>query len=131
MTYEVRFHLQSGPNFRKWQVKTMQGSRKAKVAYYDPNEVQLELKECTLVNKLGKARKVHKAQRKDVSGWILCKEVTATQTPTDGLERLFYNPIKNFHWLREGDGGEFQWDGTEFQTLVTNGRQVYVLAERE
>jgi hypothetical protein len=130
MTYEVRFHLQSGQNFRKWQVKAMQGRKKAKVVYYDPNEVQLELKECTLVNKLGKAKKVHKEGVKDVSGWITCKEVLTTQTPTDGLERLFYNPIKNLHWRREGDEGEFQWDGTEFNTLVTAGRQVYVLEER-
>lgn len=130
MTYEVRFHLQSGKNFRKWQVKAINGLNK-QVAYYDPNEVQLELKECTLVNKLGKARKAHKAQRKDVSGWITCKEVTATQTPTEGLERLFYNPIKNLHWRREADEGEFQWDGTQYQTLVTGGRQVYVLEERQ
>jgi hypothetical protein len=129
MTYEVRFHLQSGKNFRKWQVKAINGLNK-QVAYYDPNEVQLELKECTLVNKLGKARKVHKEGVKDVSGWITCKEVLTTQTPTDGLERLFYNPIKNLHWRREADEGEFQWDGTEFHTLVTGGRQVYVLEER-
>jgi len=128
--HEVRFHLQSGPNFRKWQVKTINGRNK-KVAYYDPNEVQLELKECTLVNKLGKARKVHKEGVKDVSGWITCKEVLTTQNPTDGLERLFYNPIKNVNWRRESDEGEFQWDGTQYQTLITGGRQVYVLEERE
>jgi hypothetical protein len=129
-THEVRFHLQSGKNFSKWQVKIMEGRKKVSVRYYDPQEVQLELLGCRLVNKIGKAKKVHKAQKKDVSGWILCKEVVLSQNPTEGLEKLFYNPILDVHWRREGDEGEFQWDETEYCTLVTQGRQVYILEER-
>lgn len=128
---EVRFHLLSGQNYRKWQVKVMQGRKKISVHYFDPNEVQLEMRDCRLANDLKKAMKVHKEQSKDVTGSVHCAEVVLTQVPTDGLERLFYNPIRDVHWRREGDEGEFQWDGTQFHTLVTQGRQVYVLEERE
>jgi len=128
---EVRFHLLSGQNYRKWQVKVMQGRKKISVHYFDPNEVQLEMRGCRLANNLKKAMKVHEEQSKDVTGSVHCEEVALTQVPTDGLERLFYNPIKNPHWRRESDSGEFAWDGTEYHTLVTNGRQVYILEERE
>ena len=127
---EVRFHLLKGKNFRKWQVKVMRGRTKVSVQYYDPNEVQLELKDCRLANNLKKSAKVHKAQKKDVSGWVHCEEVEVTRLPTEGLERLFYNPIKNIHWRRESDEGEFAWDESTYSTLVTGGRQVYILEER-
>ncbi|NCA17901.1 MAG: hypothetical protein EBS90_12815, partial [Betaproteobacteria bacterium] len=99
--------------------------------YFDPGEVQLEMRCCRLANDLKKAMKVNKEQSKDVSGAVHCEEVVLTRVPTDGLERLFYNPIKNIHWRRESDEGEFSWDETEYHTLVTNGRQVYILEERE
>jgi hypothetical protein len=127
---EVRFHLLAGVNYRKWQVKVMQGRRKISAHYFDPGEVQLEMRGCRLANDLKKSIKVHKAKKKDVSGSVHCDEVVLVQVPTDGLERLFYNPIRDVHWRREGDSGEFAWDGTEYQTLVTNGRQVYILQER-
>lgn len=127
---EVRFHLAAGRNFRKWQVKVMRGRTKVSVRYYDPSEVQLELRGCRLANDLKKAAKVHKAQKKDVSGWVHCEEVEVTSLPTEGLERLFYNPIRDVHWRREGDEGEFHWDDSTYSTLVTGGRQVYILEER-
>jgi len=128
---EVRFHLLNGQNYRKWQVKVMKGRKKISAHYFDPSEVQLEMRGCRLANDLKKAMKVHKEQSKDVTGAVHCQEISLVHVPTEGLERLFYNPIKNVHWRREADEGEFQWDGTEFQTLVTGGRQVYVLEERE
>jgi hypothetical protein len=127
---EVRFHLLSGENYRKWQVKVMQGRKKISAHYFDPGEVQLEMRGCRLANDLKKAMKVNKEQSKDVTGAVHCEEVWFTHVPTDGLERIFYNPIRDIHWRREGDAGEFAWDGTEYQTLVTKGRQVYILEER-
>lgn len=127
---EVRFHLLKGQNFRKWQVKVMQGRKKISAHYFDPSEVQLEMHGCRLANDLKKAMKVNREQSKDVSGAVHCDEVILTQVPTEGLERIFYNPIRDIHWRRESDEGEFAWDGTEYQTLVTQGRQVYILEER-
>lgn len=128
---EVRFHLGAGENYRKWQVKVLDGRRKVRVYYLDPSRHRLEMRGCRLVNKINKARKVHAAGVKDVSGWIRCDEVLLSETPVDGLERLFYNPIKDVRWRREGDAGDFDWDDTEYATLVTEGRQVYILEEHE
>ena len=128
---EVRFHLQAGENYRKWQVKVLEGRRKVRVYYLAPAEHRLELRGCRLVNKINRAKKVHEAGVKDVSGWIRCEEVFTSELPAEGLERLHYNPIKDVHWRREGDDGESAWDDTEYATLVTEGRQVYILEEHE
>lgn len=89
---EVRFHLQAGRNYMKWQVKVVRGGRKVEVRYFDPAEHRLELRGCRLVNKINKAKKVHEAGVKDVSGWIECEEVLTSDLPVEGLERLFLQP---------------------------------------
>ena len=124
--YSVRFHLASGRNYMKWQVR-----RGKSVRYYDPSTCQLELIGCKLINKVNKAKKVHAAGKKDVSGWVSCEYIAINNDiPVDNLEKLYYNPIKNIHWRRESDCGEFDWDNSEYATLVTNGKQVYILEER-
>ena len=124
--YRVRFHLQSGPHFKKWQIR--QGRN---VVYVDPSKDNLEMVGCKLVNKINKAKKVFERGVKDVAGWIECERVVINnENPIDNLERLFYNPIVDVNWRRESDSGEFAWDNTEYATLVTSGKQVYVLEER-
>lgn len=132
---EVRFHLSPGENYKKWQVKIMKNNRKVHIYYMDPNEVQLELIGCKLINKVNKAKKVHDAGVKDVSGWIKCDDFIPRGNfwplePIDNLEKLYYNPIKDIHWRRESDYCEFSWDDTEYATLITQGKQVYILEER-
>jgi len=128
---EVRFHLLNGQNYRKWQVNIMQGKRRVDQYYVDPTEYQLEMRGCKLVNKVARAKWVNKKQKKNVSGWVQCEEVMLRKDlPIDGLEKLYYNPIKDIRWRRESDAGEFEWDDYEFDTLVTDGRQVHVLEER-
>ena len=128
---EVRFHLLNGQNYRKWQVNIMQGKRRVDQFYVDPTEYQLEMRGCKLVNKVARAKWVNKKQKKNVSGWVQCEEVMLRKDlPVDGLEKLYYNPIKDIRWRRESDAGEFEWDDYEFDTLVTDGRQVHVLEER-
>ena len=124
--YRVRFHLQSGRNYMKWQIRHGKN-----VIYVDPSKDNLEMVGCKLVNKLNKARKVHKAGVKDVAGWVECERVMINnENPVDNLERLFYNPIRDVHWRRESDSGEFDWDNSEYATLITNNKQVYILEER-
>jgi esterase/lipase superfamily enzyme len=114
-----------------WQVKVMQGSKKMDVYYYNPSDYQLELVNCKLVNRPSKANQVFEKGVHDVSGWVKCSEVILRKNvPVDNLEKLFYNPIRDPHWRRESDSNEFVWDNSEFTTLVTNGKQVYVLEER-
>jgi hypothetical protein len=128
---EVRFHLLNGKNYRKWQVNIMQGKKRVDQFYVDPTEYQLEMRGCKLVNKVARAKWVNKKQKKNVSGWVQCEEVMLRKDlPVDGLEKLYYNPIKDIRWRRESDAGEFEWDDYEFDTLVTEGRQVHVLEER-
>jgi hypothetical protein len=129
---EVRFHLGRGNNYMKWQVRIKQGARTVDIYYYDPAEYQLEMRGCKLINKLNKAKKVHKAGVKDVAGWVRCEEVRPIKNiPVDDLEKLYYNPIRDPHWRRESDSNEFVWDNSEYSTLITNNKQVYVLEERE
>lgn len=124
--YRVRFHLQSGRNYMKWQIRHGKN-----VMYVDPCENNLEMVGCKLINKLNKAKKVNAAGVKDVAGWVECERVMINnENPTDNLERLFYNPIKDVHWRRDSDNGEFAWDNTEYATLITNNKQVYILEER-
>jgi len=127
---KVRFHLLNGPNYKKWQVSVMQGKKRVDQFYVDPTEYQLEMVRCKLVNKLNKAKKVYEAGKKDVSGWVECEEVILTkECPIDNLEKLYYNPILDPRWRRDGDDGEFEWDDSEYAALITSGKQVYILEE--
>ena len=132
---EVRFHLSKCEHYMHWQLKVMRGREKVEVCYYDPKEYQLEMRGCKLVNKPNKAKKVFEAGVHDVSGWVKCEELMLRKTffpklPIDNLEKLFYNPLRDPHWRRESDNNEFVWDGSEYATLLTNGKQVYILEER-
>ena len=129
---EVRFHLGRGEHYMHWQIKIMQGRKKVDEYYYDPFYYQLEMFGCKLVNKANKAKKVHEAGVKDVSGWVECEEVAINnEIGVDNLEKLYYNPIRDPHWRRESDSNEFVWDNSEYATLITSGKQVYVLEERK
>ena len=128
---EVRFHLGSGKNYLHWQVKIMCGREKVDVYYYDPAYYQLEMIGCKLVNQPNKAKKVFERGVHDVSGWVKCDEVMINnEVGVDDLEKLYYNPIRDPHWRRESDSNEFIWDNSEYATLITSGKQVYVLEER-
>ena len=128
---EVRFHLGKGQHFKHWQIKIMQGREKVDEFYYDPFYYQLEMVGCKLVNNVNKAKKVHAAGVKDVSGWVECEEVIINnEIGVDNLEKLYYNPIRDIHWRRESDDGEFAWDDSQYATLITQDRQVYILEER-
>jgi len=132
---EVRFHLSNGEHYMHWQLKVKQGGKTVDVYYYDPKEYQLEMRGCKLVNKVARAKWVNKKQKKNVSGWVQCEEVMLRKDfypslPVDNLEKLYYNPIRDVHWRRESDCGEHVWDNSEYDTLVTDGRQVHILEER-
>ena len=86
--------------------------------------------DCRLVNQPNKAKKVFEAGVHDVSGWVHCAEVVPRKTvPIDNLEGLYYNPVRDPYWRREGYSNEFIWDGSEYSTLITKGKQVYILEE--
>ena len=118
-----------------WQIKVKQGGKTVEVCYYDPAEYQLEMRGCILWNRPNKAKQVFEAGVHDVSGWVRCEEVMLRKDfypilPVDNLEKLYYNPLRDPHWRRESDCNEFVWDNTEYATLITGGKQVYILEER-
>jgi hypothetical protein len=109
----------------------MQENKSEKVCYYDPAYYQLELIGCKLINKINRAKKVNANGVKDVSGWIRCREVRINnEVGVDNLEKLYYNPIRDVHWRRESDSGQFVWDDSTYETLITQQNQVYILEER-
>jgi len=113
-----------------WQIRGNDGS----VQYWNPKEWSLELCRCRLVNKINEAKRVHNAGVKDVCGWVECDNyyvspATEELYPIDNLERIRYNPIVDPYWRRDGDDDTFDWDGSEFDTLITEGNKVYILEE--
>ena len=128
MKYRVRFHLQRGEHYMHWQVRGWDGS----VQYFDPNEYQIEMLGCNLVNKIGVAKRVNNEGVKDVCGWVECDNYhvyPSDNVSIEGMESLSYNPIKDIHWRRSGDDGDFDWDNYYFDWLLTNGNRVYILEE--
>ena len=127
--YKVRFHLGAGEHFMHWQIKAWDGS----VKYVDPAKYDIEMLGCTLVNKINKARKVHNAGVKDVCGWVECENFFIHRAGTfpiyHELERLHFNPIRDVHWRRDDDAGDFAWDGCWFDSLITQDKGVYVIEE--
>jgi len=128
MKYQIRFHLARGEHYMHWQIKAYDGS----VQYINPAKQDIEMIGCKLVNKIGAAKRVNSRGVKDVCGWIECDNYWPRyidDIPIYGLERLSYNPIRDIHWRRASDDGEFSWDNSEYDSLVTNGSSVYVLEE--
>ena len=85
--FEVRFHLQSGKNYKKWQAKLRIKNSVEKVYYYDPFSVQLLLKDCVLINKKNEAKKVNAAGKRDVCGWIKCREIEVKKSGEIAVEQ--------------------------------------------
>jgi len=130
MKYRVRFHLQRGEHYMHWQIRAWEGT----VKYLDPNKYQIEMRDCYLVNKINTARKVNLAGRKDVCGWVECDNFDIYEKDsicTKYMDKLSYNPIRDVHWRRSGDDGEFSWDNTNYVSLITEGNSVYVVEDQD
>lgn len=126
--YKIRFHLARGEHYMHWQIKGSDNS----VQYVDPAQYQIEMTGCKLVNQIGVARRVNDNGVKDVCGWISCDNffIHPNDTiPTEDMESLSYNPIRDIHWRRSGDDGEFVWDNSRYDCLVTNSNKVLVCEE--
>lgn len=98
LIYKVRFHLQKGPNYLKWQVRAPDGS----VSYYDPKEFSLVMINCKLKNRVKTAQKIHDGADKSVCAWIECKQINVYQEvlSTNTLYgTLSYNPKVHPHWV--------------------------------
>lgn len=66
---KVRYHLQHGPDYMKWQFK-----RAGEVLFYlEPAKNVVKLTNCVLHNNTKLAEKIYMGKNKDVCAWIRCK----------------------------------------------------------
>jgi len=101
MRNKVRFNLSRGENYMKWKVMYTDG----RVEYYNPAEVQIVMKGCTLKNSRTAAQKIFTGiTTKVVCAWVLCDDVQiiTEDFKTEGNTRIKYNPRELPYWNMDG-----------------------------
>jgi hypothetical protein len=99
---KVRFSLQRGENYMKWRVIGSDGI----VTYYNPCDVQLIMRECTLRNNKKMATKIFNGEStKVVCAWILCNdlEIRHSDFVKESDFKIKYNPKLAPHWTFLGE----------------------------
>jgi hypothetical protein len=99
---KVRFSLQRGENYMKWRVIDSDGI----VTYYNPCDVQLIMRGCTLRNNKKVATKIYKGEStKVVCAWILCDEIEIRHSDfiKESDYKIKYNPKLAPHWMFLGE----------------------------
>lgn len=99
---KVRFSLQRGENYMKWRVIDSDGI----VTYYNPCDVQLIMKGCTLRNNKKVATKIYNGEStKVVCAWILCDEIEIRHSDfiKESDYKIKYNPKLAPHWMFLGE----------------------------
>ena len=99
---KVRFSLQRGENYMKWRVIGSDGI----VTYYNPCDVQLIMKGCTLRNNKKLATKIFNGEStKVVCAWILCDslEIRHSDFVKESNFKIKYNPKVAPNWTFLGE----------------------------
>ena len=99
---KVRFSLQRGENYMKWRVIGSDGI----VTYYNPCDVQLIMRECTLRNNKKLATKIFNGEStKVVCAWILCNELEIRHSDfvKESDFKIKYNPKVAPNWTFLGE----------------------------
>jgi hypothetical protein len=99
---KVRFSLQRGENYMKWRVIGSDGI----VTYYNPCDVQLIMRECTLRNNKKMATKIFNGEStKVVCAWILCNdlEIRHSDFVKESDFKIKYNPKVAPNWTFLGE----------------------------
>lgn len=99
---KVRFSLQRGENYMKWRVIGSDGV----VTYYNPCDVQLIMRGCTLRNNKKLATKIYNGEStKVVCAWILCDdlEIRHSDFIKESDFKIKYNPKLAPHWMFLGE----------------------------
>lgn len=120
--FDVRFHLGAGKYYKFWQIRFGQVP-----VYHNPAMSAIVMYDCTLKNERGKAERVFASQKRDVCGYVRCKNYTTIaydSVNVDGHQELMYDPKIAPYW--RSSNGPDNYDGLVFPTLVTVGRRIYV-----
>jgi hypothetical protein len=99
---KVRFSLQRGENYMKWRVIGSDGV----VTYYNPCDVQLIMRGCTLRNNKKLATKIFNGEStKVVCAWILCNELEIRHSDfvKESDFKIKYNPKVAPNWTFLGE----------------------------
>ena len=108
-----------------WQIND---SLQETIQYYAPNEVQLVMLDCKLVNRKATALRINQGADKQVCAWVECDKLNVLKTNWTLSESIvlpiYYNPRKSVHW----NGGDFfpNMDGMGFNSLLTIGKQIHL-----
>lgn len=134
---KVRFSLQKGENYMKWRIIHSDGS----VKYYNPSEVQLIMRGCTLKNNKKAATKIFNGEtNKVVCAWIMCESVQVTNSDMGAAPysvsydvmnmlkgnlgatpyKVSYNPRKEPNWVIEGKDA----DNTFREIIYSVGKEL-------
>jgi hypothetical protein len=123
---KVRFHLKSGKNFGKWQIKS--GDLKH---YYCPDNYSLEIIGAKLCNRPNQAEQILKGAHKSVCAWIECDDIVVTRNGPKLLsklslfQQLFYNPRNCKHW---NTSCILNMDGYLIDRIYTEGKSLYIFS---
>jgi hypothetical protein len=130
---KVRFHLQRGINYKKWQVRDKDNNvGKDIVTYYDPDTDYLLMVDCKLKNSEKIATRIFNGSNKTVCAWIECESIELlSETEYDSnlnfnlneLVEIKYNPRDNPYWVLD----DKNVDGYEIKSCITKGNKVYIL----
>jgi hypothetical protein len=121
--FDIRFHLGAGQHYKFWQIK----SNDCEPKYVSPFGNYIIMKNCVLKNNRNKAEKIFESQRRDVCGFVRCESYTLTNIGRDvsNLTELMFDPKIAPYWRKHNDPDAY--DNLTYSTLVTKGRQVFVL----
>jgi hypothetical protein len=120
--FDIRFHLGAGKHFKFWQIKSDDVP-----TYHNPADGMLVLYGCILKNERRKAERVFASQKRDVCGYVRCRDYASV--PHDsinvvGLKELMYDPKIAPYWRCSGSPDIY--DNITYPTLVTVGRRIFV-----
>lgn len=127
---KVRFNLGKGKNYMKWKVQHPDGSSQ----YYNPNEFQLVMSDCTFKNHKSTAQKIFDGAHKTVCAWILCKDIVIRSTDfiKDESRRVRYNPRVQPNWIFDGqimdNDGAPKLHTIDYGVYITEGKGENCLA---
>jgi hypothetical protein len=123
--HKVRFHLQHGENFRKWQIRYADG----RVEYHDPETTTIIMHHCKLINRKKIAEKIYGGQHKDVCAWVECESVKISKPLSDKKSYdnpVLYNPRIVPNWVHNDN----DVDGKIYGVLMTEGRIIHSMTPK-
>ena len=116
---KVRYHLQRGPNYKKWQFR-----HNDTVWYHDPAYRPIVIKNCRLKNNRRTAEKIYNGENKSVCAWVNFDSMELLQPgkKIEGMTKVHYNPREAPFWCVNGQNV----DGYIFNELVLTGDGVFL-----